>query len=49
MAPELLEPFALVARADELAIAATGKPITRKMPMEVARIKINFFISAFSF
>ncbi|HEX6555352.1 MAG TPA: hypothetical protein VF026_21495 [Ktedonobacteraceae bacterium] len=49
MAPELLESFALVASTDESAIAATGEPITKKMPMEVARIKINFFKSAFSF
>ncbi len=57
MAPELLEPFAValpfapVAFVDETTNAATSEPITRKMPMEIAKIKINFFffISVFSF
>jgi hypothetical protein len=44
----LLAPVAFV---DEMTSVVTSEPITRKMPMEVANIKINFlfFISAFSF
>jgi hypothetical protein len=56
MAPEPLEPSAValllapVAFVDEMTSAVTSEPITKKMPMELAKINLFFFfISAFSF
>jgi hypothetical protein len=56
MAPEPLEPsavallLALVAFVDEMISAVTSEQITKKMPMELAKINLFFFfISAFSF
>jgi hypothetical protein len=53
MAPEVLEPLAPVAGVAERTNVAISEPIPKKMPMEIAGIKILFFIiffmSAFSF
>jgi hypothetical protein len=55
MAPELLAPFAALllvpfASVDERTNAVASEPITRTMPMEIAKIIfVFFFISAFSF